>query len=103
MTLYEDGALDVVCTALRSSPSHAGVQFSGAGTWLHVRQYVCEWVVVFVCVFGVHTSKFLMPELLLVQDGNTYDYINTHTSGTLNSRAPCTSSVQGTTGDKQVM
>ena len=56
-TLYEDGAL-VVCTALRSSPSHAGVQFTGcsamsnlarAGTWLHVRQCVCA------CVCVVYT------------------------------------------------
>ena len=58
MTLYEDGALDVVCTALRSSPSHAGVQFTGcsamsnltrAGTWLHVKVCVC--VCVCVCVY----------------------------------------------------
>ena len=28
VTLYEDSALDVVCTALRPSPSHAGVQFT---------------------------------------------------------------------------
>ena len=59
MTLYEDGALDVVCTALRSSPSHAGVQFTGrssmsnlarAGTWLHMRQCVCVCARACVCV-----------------------------------------------------
>ena len=58
MTLYEDSALDVVCTALGSSPSHAGVQFTGcsamsnltrAGTWLHVRQCLGVCVCVHVC------------------------------------------------------
>ena len=75
MTLYEDGALDVVCTALRSSPSHAGVQFTGCsamsnlartGTWLHVRQ--CVRVCVCVCLvyihIYVHTPKFI-AELLV--------------------------------------
>ena len=60
MTLYEECALDVVCTALRSSPSHTGVQFTGcsamsnlarAGTWLHVRQCVCVCVYVW-CLCG---------------------------------------------------
>ena len=73
MTLYEDGALDVVCTALRSSPSHAGVQFTGcsamsnltrAGTWLHERQ--CVRACVCVCLVYIHSPKFIiLVELLL--------------------------------------
>ena len=73
--------LDVVCTALRSSPCHAGVQFTGcsamsnlarAGTWLHVRQYicvcvcVCGCVCVFVCAYWCAYLKFIiLAELLL--------------------------------------
>ena len=62
MTLYEDGALDVVCTALRASPSHAGVQFTGcsamsnlarAGTYLATCEAVLmACVCVCVCVCG---------------------------------------------------
>ena len=65
MTLYDDGDLDVVCTALRASPSHAGVQFTGcsamsnlarAGTYLatcEVVLMVCVCVCVCVCVVSV--------------------------------------------------
>ena len=84
MTLYDDGALDVVCTALKASPSRAGVQFTGcsamsnlarAGTYLATCEavlmvcvcvcvrvmcvYVCG---VCVCVWCV----FLMPCMWLV-------------------------------------
>ena len=63
MTLYEDGALDVVCTALRASPSHAGVQFTGcsamsnparAGTYLATCEAVLmACVCVCVCMVSV--------------------------------------------------
>ena len=62
MTLYEDGALDVVCTALRDSPSHAGVQFAGcsamsnlarAGTYLATCEAVLT-MCVCMCVMCVY-------------------------------------------------
>ena len=82
MTLYEDGALDVVCTALRSSPSHAGVQFTGCSAMSNLARYMATWEAVcvcvrvfvclcvracmLVCVFDVHTLKFIiLAELLL--------------------------------------
>ena len=80
MTLYEDGDLDVVCTALRASPSHAGVQFTGcsamsnlarAGTYLATCEAVltvCVCVsVMCVCVCCVCVwCVFLMPCTWLV-------------------------------------
>ena len=55
-----------LCTALRSSPSHAEVQFTGcsamsnlarAGTWLHVRQCAC------VCVCACVRAWCTYPEI----------------------------------------
>ena len=54
VTLYEDGALDVLCTALRASPSHARVQFTGCSAKSNLARAgmylaTCE-VVLMACV-----------------------------------------------------